>query len=646
MNDEVEIQLAFASQLLDEGRLDEAELAYRRCDETLGAERSPRHAEVLVCLATIARKRRQHRDAAALLDQALAFFPAHRGALSQRLAVAEDLEDAATAAALRLRMYTFAESDEARVHLLGTVVDDALAAALGALRSALMLRPRDPALLQRLVSLHEATGSWADAVNVRVTLAEAEADPATRARAFSAAADLCASKAGDVDRAVALWEAAIADDPAVPGAFEAIEKVLLDAGDMVGAEKAYVRQIDRLAERGNVPAQRRLLHRLASLRDDRLADWQGAAAALDRLVALAPDDLDARVQLATLLEAHQEDALAARCLEVAAEKAPDHPPTHHALHRLFARAGDADRAYHAASALALLGEADEVEQATYRRHAPLVALTPTRALDDAAFALLAPPTADPALAAAASAVARAAVAVRIDQLKAHKLGPRVDPKDRQDPEKTTVSAVRTAAWVARFFGDEAPEIHVRPGEAFDAALLPTSEPILVIGDGLLRGRTVPELAFRLGYELAHLHLVDRLVAVYPALVDLRTVIAAAVAGAMPGEPPSELAGLAVAIGQRLDAVQRLRLVTAVQQITARGGTIDVIQWQRDLERTACRAGLLACGDLTVAAHMLAVDGRSIGGLSARDRVRDLVAYSVSEPYAKLRSAVGVAASPG
>ena len=642
MNDEIEIQLAFASALLDAERLDEAESAYRSCDDKLGAERSPRHAEVLVCLATIAKKRRQHREAAALLDQALAIFPAHRGALSQRLAVAEELEDPASAAAIRQRMYTFAESDEARLHLLSMVVDDALSAAVAALRSALQMQPRDRGLLERMRALHEATFAWNDAVNVSVALAEADPSPDSRARAFVAAADLCATKAENVDRAVALYEAAIADDPAVPGAFEAIEKVLLDAGDVVGVEKAYVRQIERLAERGNVPARISLLHKLASHRDDRLADWKGAASALDQLIALAPDDLDARLQLSALLEAHEQDALAVRCLEVTAEKAPNHGPTFHALYRLFDRGGDPDRAYSVAGVLALLGEAGDAEQARYRRHAPLVALSPNRALDDAGFAMLAPRTADAALTAAASAIGRAATGVRIEQLRAHKMLARVDAKDRQDPEKTTVSAVRTAAWVARFFGMEVPEIHARPGEAFDATLLPSGEPALGIGDGLLSGRTVPELAFRFGYELAYLRLVDRVVALYPSLADLRTLLVAGIGVVMPGELPPDVQTLSNAIGQRLDAVARLRLHNAVSVIGGRGGQLDVSAWMRDLERTACRAGLLACGDITVAAHMLTIDGRVMAGLSARDRVRDTVAYSVSEPYARLRAAVGVA----
>ena len=57
---------------------------------------------------------------------------------------------------------------------------------------------------------------------------------------------------------------------------------------------------------------------------------------------------------------------------------------------------------------------------------------------------------------------------------------------------------------------------------------------------------------------------------------------------------------------------------------------------------ACRAGLLACGDVNVAARLIAIDGRTIGGLSASDRVRDLIAFSVSEPYARIRAALGVA----
>jgi hypothetical protein len=41
--------------------------------------------------------------------------------------------------------------------------------------------------------------------------------------------------------------------------------------------------------------------------------------------------------------------------------------------------------------------------------------------------------------------------------------------------------------------------------------------------------------------------------------------------------------------------------------------------------------------------MHAIDGRAIGGMSAAERVRDLVPFSVSQRYSGLRSAIGVAA---
>ena len=39
--------------------------------------------------------------------------------------------------------------------------------------------------------------------------------------------------------------------------------------------------------------------------------------------------------------------------------------------------------------------------------------------------------------------------------------------------------------------------------------------------------------------------------------------------------------------------------------------------------------------------MLAVDGRVVGGLSAADRIRDLIPFSVSARCAKVRRAIGI-----
>jgi tetratricopeptide (TPR) repeat protein len=632
---DVEDEIARASALLDENRIAEAAVAYAKCEELLAREKSPRRAEVLTNLARIARARVGPKEAAGLLDFALAIFPAHRGAVAERLYIARELEDHASAAMLGLRSFNFAEDDRQRLAVLEGVVRDALEAAASAIRAALQIRRGDRSLFERMRALHEAAGEYARAVDVAVSIAETIADPIERARAFVSAADLCAERAGNVDRAVALYEAAIADDPAVPGAFEAIEQVLLDSGDVVGTERAYVRQLERLHDRSE-EARVKLLHKLAAIREDRLADWQGAAEALDQLVKLRPRDADARIHLARLLEEHGQDALAVRCLEIAAVAVPKHAPTFRALHRVSTKRGDLDRAFTAASVLVHHEEADPDEQALYRTHAPRLALSPQRAVDDAALAMLAPDDHDPVVAAIVSSISDAAVAMRLDQLKAAKQLPKLDGK--QDLEKSTVSAVRTVGWASRFFAIKPPAVYVRTGEPFAFAQLPAYDVSLGLGDAVLTGRSIPELAFLLGYEFATFRNYGRVLSFFPQVNDLKALVAAGIGSAL----GSDQSDLSRAIATRLDAVQRLKLQTAVRALSERGGQLDILRFHRAVERMACRAGLLACGDVNVAARLIAIDGRTIGGLTAADRVRDLVAFSVSEPYARLRAALGVA----
>ncbi|MGZ3417573.1 MAG: hypothetical protein ACXVEE_06890 [Polyangiales bacterium] len=640
--DEVERAIAQASALFDEERWAEAESAYMQCEALLSTERSPRRAEVLVCLASIAKKRDSIRDATAFLDLALAIFPAHRAAVAQRLFIAKEMEEHAIAAAVGLRSFRFAETDDDRLKVLDDVVREALASASGALRAALQIKRGDRNLLERVCAIHEAAGEYVEAVNVSVSLAESEPDPAARAQAFVAAANLCASKAGNVDRAVALYEAAIADDPATPGAFEAIEKVLLDSGDVEGTERAYVRQIDRLSARNERRAQGALLEKLATIREDRLADFEGAAAALDQLVTLRPTAIEPRMSLARILEEMGQEALSVRCLEMAARIAPNHAASYRALARMALRRGDRDRAFSAASVLVHLGEANEEEQALYRAHAPRFALNPSRAIDDSAFVVLRPEDDDPIVRGIFAAVATAAVTARLDALKAKKLLPKLDPKEKQDLERSTVSAVRSVGWAARLFGLRTPDVYARPGDASGLVTLPSYEPAYLLGDGVLTGRTVPELAFLLGYELAHVRAVDRLVAFHPSLNDLKTIVVAAIGLVVPSELPADLAVVRDAMGAKLDAVRRLELQNAVRALSERGGQLDVLAFLRSLERTACRAGLLACGDITVATRLVSMDGRNLSGLTAKERVNDLIAFSISEPYARLRAALGVA----
>ena len=73
-----------------------------------------------------------------------------------------------------------------------------------------------------------------------------------------------------------------------------------------------------------------------------------------------------------------------------------------------------------------------------------------------------------------------------------------------------------------------------------------------------------------------------------------------------------------------------------------GKQLDVVQWARSVEEAACRAALLASGDVTVAGSVLAVAGAPVGGQSAADRARDLLPFTVSRQFAALRKQFGIA----
>lgn len=640
----IEGAIAEGAAHLDAGDLARAKSAYSLAESLLSWDYGPRRAEVLVNLAAIEARAGDPVAAIALLDRALAISPDHQTALRARIDLARSTHDAATAAALRRRLLRRTADATERAELLSSIADESLTAASEALREALSLRPRDPRLLERLQATLEAAGRWTEAVNTKVALAETIPDPRDRARAFTAAAGMCARRTNDVARSVALYEAAIADDPSAPGAFEAIEAVLLKNEDHAGLERAYVRQLERLAETDRDQARGSLLDRLATLRHERLGDTPGAIVALDQLVMLNPNDVDHRRRLAALLEQTGEPALAATCLEAAAVYGPTNAETFRDLHRVCSRLGDADRSYCACAVLVHLGEADVDEQAVYRTHAPETTPRPSAALDAQGWHELHVAEYDEVVSHIVHAIAPAAIATRIEQLRAAGHMPDTSRFERLDVEKSTLTAARTVGWTCAVLGIPVPQIFAL-GEMLPGGIvaLPTPEPVLLLGKSMLSGRSVPELCFAVGRELASQHLTARMTTFYPTVPELRPVLIAAVSSVMGEAASSRDVQLRQALQGRLDVAHHAELARAVQALQARDGRFDLKAWMRSIEMTACRAGLLACGDVTAAARMLAVDGRVIGGLSAADRIRDLVPFSVSERYARARRALGIGA---
>jgi tetratricopeptide (TPR) repeat protein len=627
-----------------------AEACYLAADRRLGEVFGPRRALVLVSLGDIARAGGRVVEAVEWFDRALAIAPSHIGALRGRAAIALDRGEHAEAAALHHRLVKSLETDAERSETLSMIATQCLAGARDAIRRALEIDPGDRSLLERLRAVHEAGGQWDDAVGVAVQLAEGTGSREHRARALVEAARLCSRRTGNIARAVALYEAAIEDDPQVPGAFTAIENELLRAEDFGGVAAAYERQLGRLDGTDAKDERCRILGRLAEIQRDRLHNAPAALSALRRLVAEAPDDAASRVALAELLASTKERQAAVDELEIAAELMPSRFETYRFLYELFSSMRDEDRAYAAGAALVALGEADINEQMTYAQHSPSTVLATRRRFDDAAWQVLCPPRHERELDRVAAALEGAAVDVWLAEHPDRAVRP--NERLRQHPAKTTVSAVRCAAWAAELLGVPEPAIYAEPGnDRLSVATLPVRENAVLLGRHVLAGRSVPELSFILARHLAYSRPGWRLLAFYPQMDELEPLVRAGLAIACPDLPALRELGprtsqLKALLEPKLAPETRSRIAAAVRALLDREARFDLLAWARSVETIACRAALVASGDPTVATTALAVSGVPAGGISARDRALGLLPFAVSKAHAALRQSLGVAVASG
>jgi hypothetical protein len=61
-----------------------------------------------------------------------------------------------------------------------------------------------------------------------------------------------------------------------------------------------------------------------------------------------------------------------------------------------------------------------------------------------------------------------------------------------------------------------------------------------------------------------------------------------------------------------------------------------------VDYTSTRAGFLLCNDLEVAAQQVQAEPIAVGSVDPKDKIRDLIQWSVSEEYFELRSHLGLA----
>jgi len=239
----------------------------------------------------------------------------------------------------------------------------------------------------------------------------------------------------------------------------------------------------------------------------------------------------------------------------------------------------------------------------------------------------------------ASAVLRARVAAM------HRGGALVhlDPRQRHDPDTSTVSAVRAVGWCANALGLRAPAIYVDPDRPTGLEIVTALPPAIRIGRAMLTGKSALELAFQCARTMTWFREEYFICTLLPEISFLEDVfLAALLVGAPDLNLPRDVLVRALAnrdaILPALDAPRVDRLRELAHRFIAAGGRTSLRDWAQAAEFTACRAGLLMCGDLAVASGALA---REPGG---DERARELEGFWASDAASELRRDLGVAFS--
>jgi hypothetical protein len=130
-------------------------------------------------------------------------------------------------------------------------------------------------------------------------------------------------------------------------------------------------------------------------------------------------------------------------------------------------------------------------------------------------------------------------------------------------------------------------------------------------------------------------------ALFPSVPDLEDLFLAALTLGNPKLPlatdvKQRAVPIAAALEPLLQPAQMDALRAHLLRFVEEGGRTNLQRWGAAVDKTACRAGLLLCGDLITAANVLKAEEGPRGEL-----LQDLIAFATSPAHASLREQLGI-----
>ncbi len=620
-------------------------------------------ADVYYKLGCIKREQGQPKQAINNFEKALGVLSNHLPTLEALVAIYTELKDWKQVVAYRRNILDDVVDGPERFRMLVEIGDiwadndKNPKKALEAYEEARDVEPSDLPLLNKLLTLYPQVENWASMIDTLQAMSEMEKDPARKSKFVFTMAQLYRDKEQNLERAVELFNDSLDLNPTFLEAFERINKTLTGQKDWKQLERSFRKMLRRLssAKIQNTDLEWNLWHGLGLIYRDRLQDISSAVECFKMSVRQKPDDPVERQILAELFEVSDQVEAAMGEHWHVLEKDPMRVEPYRNLYRLALKLHDYDRAWTLCAALSFLGKADEDERRFFDDYRPRSMVQVKSRLDNEMWVKsLFHREENVYIGKIFEMVTPAAIVAKTQMLARAKQLPVLDPRYKQDPANSTVTFAKTFGWAAQVLGVPQPDLYVRNDVAGALVAVPSAPPASVAGQTVLTGFSPQELTFIIGKHLSNYRGEHYIKSLFPTLAELKVVLFAAIKIILadfnvPPDMAQAVNSAAMEFAKGMRPIERDSLRIVVQKFVDDGARADLKRWMQTVEVTAARAGLLLCGDLDIAKKIIAAEPQLPGDLTPPEKMKELLIFSVSDHYLKLRKSLGInveSAHPG
>lgn len=514
---------------------------------------------------------------------------------------------------------------------------------------ALDVKPDSRNLLTKLMGVYSEGKDWPRLIEIILRIADMVRDSVQLAKYFNTAATIAHTELGRFDEAANYYESALSHMAPSAGdaQFSGLVQCLTENQDWERLERAYETRIGRLRQAGAEPGRiASLLDACGDIVQERLGRLADALRMYEESLELQPDNEARRAALTAIYTKEPkrffQRAVSSHRHYLAADAY--RVDSLQSLRKIYTSGKKPDESWCVCQALRCLKMADVDEEKFFKKYR-LTRLPKMKqpVTDQLWRELIAHPAQDPMLTAIFATLQPVVVQTQAQKLSAFGVSENL----RIDLENDPSAMARMIAYVGETTATNLPPVYHCPQDPGGLSFLFVSPPAVGIGEGAKAGGPQQALAFVAARHLSYFRQGHFLRQLVPTGTGLRAWLIGAIRGVAPRFPApanmeAQVKECTDAIARQLVGPQRDALRSMTQKLLDAAPELDMKAWMTGMDLTADRVGFILSNDLKIANAVIEASPEDASSVGRKDRLRELLAYSISEEYFELRKRTGIA----